>query len=374
MTAGRRRSIATMTIDGSVLAHRKSSRCGYRRCMMAATTLAAMLPLIAPAQAGKPPAIRLSATNKVPACVTPAKLMAFLKTRNRRLDRRFRNIARIYRAHGRTWQVRWDYAFFQMLVETNFLTYRAPNGRWGDVDPKQNNFAGIGTTGGGVPGNQFPDVSSGVLAQLQHLLVYSGSPIKNPVAARTRLKQDVILESTRSIARRRPVTFQDLSGRWAVDRKYGRTIESVARRFRTRFCNGAADTQVARAEPKPSNARNRATPARSPAKPDVPAAKLRLTTAPPATPLRNAPRPRPITVCKVQIAGPQSSETLLIRSRNGSTVHLTALNVLPGQKDRMENIFISAYAKGGRTIATYRSRDKAVNDARTMCQQLTSAG
>jgi hypothetical protein len=40
----------------------------------------------------------------------------------------------------------------------------------------------------------------------------------------------------------------------------------------------------------------------------------------------------------------------------------------------MENIFISAYAKGGRTIATYRSRDKAVNDARTMCQQLTSAG
>lgn len=342
--------------------------------MMAAAILVAMLPLARPAHADKLPAIRLSATNKVPSCVTPSKLMAFLKTRNRKLDRRFRNIARIYRAHGRTWQVRWDYAFFQMIVETNFLTYRAPNGRWGDVDPNQNNFAGIGTTGGGVPGNKFPDVSTGVLAQLQHLLVYSGNPVKNPVAERTRLKQDVILESTRSIARRRPVTFQDLSGRWAVDRKYGRSIEGVARLFRARFCNGATETQIASAEPKQDTSRKQTVAARLPSKPDLPAAKLRLATAQPATPLHNSNTARPVAVCKVQIAGPQSSETLLIRSREGGTVHLTALNVLPGQKDRMENIFISAYAKGGRTIATYRSRDEAVNDARTMCQQLTSTG
>ena len=50
-----------------------------------------------------------------------------------------------------------------MAIETNFLTYKRPNGDWGDVDPKQNNFAGIGTTGGGVPGDRFPDVKTGVV-------------------------------------------------------------------------------------------------------------------------------------------------------------------------------------------------------------------
>jgi hypothetical protein len=330
---------------------------------LAASTLAMALVGTASAGSAHLPAIRLSATNKVPACVTPARLMAFLRTRNRHLAPRFGSIARIYRAHGKTWQVRWDYAFFQMIIETNFLTYRAPGGRWGDVDPKQNNFAGIGTTGGGVPGNRFPDVSTGVLAQMQHLVVYSGSPVKNPIAARTRLKQDVIIDSTRSIARRRPVTFQDLSGRWAVDRKYGRSIEQVARIFRDRYCNGADKTIVARKH-KPE----------APARQAVAKKQLRLTMAAPRNANRSASAARPVEVCKVQVAGPQGSETLLIRSREGSTVNLTALDVLPGQKDRMKDTFISSYAKGGRTIATYRSRAEAVNEARTMCRQLTSAG
>ena len=59
------------------------------------------------------------------------------------------------------------------------------NGRWGDVNPKQNNFAGLGTTGGGVPGDSYPDVNTGVLAQIQHLVVYSGERIDDPVGART---------------------------------------------------------------------------------------------------------------------------------------------------------------------------------------------
>ncbi len=51
--------------------------------------------------------------------------------------------------------------------------------------PKQNNFAGLGTTGGGVPGDSYPDVNTGVLAQIQHLVVYSGERIDEPVGART---------------------------------------------------------------------------------------------------------------------------------------------------------------------------------------------
>jgi hypothetical protein len=184
------------------------------------------------------PEIRLSAHNAVPACVTPERLMAFLKRRNGKLDPRFRNIASYYKKHGEAWGVRWDYAFFQMAIETNFLTYRQPNGRMGDVDPKQNNFAGIGTTGGGVPGDSFPDVSTGVLGQIQHLVVYSGETVPSPVAPRTQLKQEHIL--AKSHALNRPVRFSDLAGRWAADRKYGGSIEWVAERFRAEQCNGRA--------------------------------------------------------------------------------------------------------------------------------------
>jgi hypothetical protein len=185
----------------------------------------------------KLPEIRLSPQNRVPACVTPERLMAFLKTRNGNLNPRFRDIASYYKRHGEAWGVRWDYAFFQMAIETNFLTYRAPSGRMGDVDPKQNNFAGIGTTGGGVPGDSFPDVSTGVLGQIQHLVVYSGEMIPNPVAPRTQLKQEHILVKSREL--NRSVRFSDLAGRWAADRKYGGSIEWVAQQYRSAYCKGA---------------------------------------------------------------------------------------------------------------------------------------
>ncbi|MCC7253429.1 glucosaminidase domain-containing protein [Hyphomicrobium sp.] len=187
------------------------------------------------------PEIRLSQRNPVPACVTPGRLMAFLKQRNGKLDPRFRNIASFYKQHGEAWGVRWDYAFFQMAIETNFLTYRAPSGRMGDVDPKQNNFAGIGTTGGGVPGDSFPDVSTGVLGQIQHLVVYSGEMIPNPVAPRTQLKQEHILAKSREL--KRPVRFSDLARRWAADPKYAGSIEWVAERFRSEHCKGRGAPQ-----------------------------------------------------------------------------------------------------------------------------------
>ena len=188
------------------------------------------------AQAARSPEIRLSQRNAVPQCVTPDRLMAFLRQRNGNLDPRFKNIAHYYRQHGEAWRVRWDYAFFQMAIETNFLSYRRPNGKMGDVDPRQNNFAGIGTTGGGVPGDSFPDVSTGVLGQIQHLVVYSGESVGEPVASRTRLKQHHILALSRKL--NRPVLFSDLARRWAVDPKYASSIEWVAGRYREQFCRG----------------------------------------------------------------------------------------------------------------------------------------
>lgn len=63
--------------------------------------------------------------------------------------------------------VRAEVAFAQTMKETGWLQYG------GDASIEQFNFAGIGTTGGGVPGNSYPDVRTGIRAQIQHLKAYA---------------------------------------------------------------------------------------------------------------------------------------------------------------------------------------------------------
>jgi hypothetical protein len=234
--------VTPLTANGRI----PSASTAFARLAIAAM----MLSLAAGMAAAAPPKIRTGADNIVPRCVTPKRLMAFLKTRNSNLDPRFADIAASYKRHGEIWHVRWDYAFFQMAVETNFLTYRKGNGGWGDVNPKQNNFAGLGTTGGGVPGDSYPDVNTGVLAQIQHLVVYSGERIDEPVGARTKLKQDDILVTMASKKGR--ATFADLARRWAADRNYGASIEWVANRFRSSFCHGPDAAEEAEPAPRRS--------------------------------------------------------------------------------------------------------------------------
>ena len=72
--------------------------------------------------------------------------------------------------------VRAEVAFAQTMKETGFLQYG------GDASIEQFNFAGIGTTGNGVPGNSYPDVRTGIRAQIQHLKAYaSKEALKQPV-------------------------------------------------------------------------------------------------------------------------------------------------------------------------------------------------
>ena len=52
-----------------------------------------------------------------------------------------------------------------MCHETGFLAYT------GDVQPHQNNFAGLGATGG-VPGNSFATEELGIIAHYAHLAWY----------------------------------------------------------------------------------------------------------------------------------------------------------------------------------------------------------
>ena len=158
--------------------------------------------------------------------------MAYVSWRNPRLASKYKNIASLYMRHGQELGLRWDYAFFQMMVETANLTYT------GDVRAKQNNFAGLGATGGGVRGESFSSVSEGVLAHLQHVLMYTGTHIDNPVADRTRKVQSwgVLNKWRKSV--RSPMTFTHLAKQWAPpDRTYSRDIAYVGKVFFDKFCD-----------------------------------------------------------------------------------------------------------------------------------------
>ena len=206
---------------------------GLRSC--AGFALFSFTAVSAPAQAASDlPPVKVSESNAVAECATPGRLMSFIKARNPKLDPKFDTIASEYMHHGEDLKLRWDYGFFQMLVETGFLTFT------GDVKPDQYNFAGLGTTGGGVRGEKFKDVTSGARAHLEHLAMYAGDKIENPVAERTKNIQEweVLTKWQKSIEG--PMTFSQLAKQWAPkSRGYPSDIKAVAERFMGGACKEA---------------------------------------------------------------------------------------------------------------------------------------
>jgi hypothetical protein len=199
------------------------------------------LPLTSARAAGLPELLT-SPTNSVPECATPGRMMALLKLRNRELDTRYNGIAVDYMREGERFGLRWDFAFYQMIVETGALSYWRGN-RSGDVKPSQNNFAGLGATGRGVPGESFTDVATGVRAHLEHLMLYAGKPVDNPVAERTRKVREWNVLTAWQQRFNSPITYTDLGTKWAPGTKrYAGMLRAVADQFRSGVC-GAPDPQ-----------------------------------------------------------------------------------------------------------------------------------
>jgi hypothetical protein len=227
--------------------------------MKSAIVAFALLFFCCASEAASLPRILASADNKVPACVTPARLMDFVAERNaahqppRSIDPRFARVADLYQRFGqcvarppkKCVAVRWDYAFFQMLIETNYLSFRRPDGVPASVTPEDNNFAGVGATVSGRPGERFKDVATGVLAHLQHVLMYSATRIPEPVAMRTRQVQDDVQAIMRRLDR--PVTFADLARQWTGTEKnrYGAEMQKLAETYAAGFCREQARSQRA---------------------------------------------------------------------------------------------------------------------------------
>lgn len=374
------------------------------------------------------PAIKAGDANAVPACATPGRLQAFLASRNPSLDARFQTIAVDYMREGEALGMRWDYAFFQMIEETGQLTFR--NGsRAGDVKPAQNNFAGLGATGG-VPGESFPDVGTGVRAHLQHVLLYAGEKLENPVAERTRKVQEwgVLTEWQKGI--KHSITYADLAAKWAPKSKaYADSLERIADKFAAEQCKaadphpefvalgrGTAVATVATAAP--------ATPAAAAPEPTHVAEKPARVSgvdlarraasdgdgtrsglgaglgAGPAVKILNAPPPdaapafdqpataaspapnrstaagaapaalaAPVPKCRVYTASYGGSRAVIVKSMIDAVASYTVLDVNEGQEVRESDAFIAAYAKGGAVAGTFADQNKALEKAFEMCPE-----
>ncbi|MDD3818406.1 MAG: PKD domain-containing protein [Actinomycetota bacterium] len=98
--------------------------------------------------------------------LTADDLVRIFETRNSDKVEWARRIAPLYIKYGKIFDIRADIAWAQMCHETGFLKYK------GDVKPDQNNFCGLGATGGGVPGNSFDTEELGIIAHYAHLAWY----------------------------------------------------------------------------------------------------------------------------------------------------------------------------------------------------------
>lgn len=78
--------------------------------------------------------------------------------------------------------VKAEVAFCQAMLETGFLKFG------GDVKPEQYNFAGLGATGGGNPGESFSSVRIGIRAQVQHIKAYASTESLNQDCVDNRFK------------------------------------------------------------------------------------------------------------------------------------------------------------------------------------------
>ncbi len=135
------------------------------------------------------------------------------------LPEKYFNIIKDYKEHGEKYNVRWDWAFAQACHETGLFKFG------GDVKPEQNNFAGIGATGNGVPGDSFSSIYKGALGHIQHLACYAGVniPQEDLKAPRTKEVKDIILGKSK--------TWEGLAGTWAADREYFDRLQDHYRRI-----------------------------------------------------------------------------------------------------------------------------------------------
>ena len=109
--------------------------------------------------------------------------------------------------------IRGEVVFEQAMLETGWLAYG------GDSGISQYNFAGLGTTGGGVQGVSYPDVRTGIRAQVQHLKAYACDEALNQDCVDTRF--DMVRRGSAPYVELLGQQENPNGGGWAAGADYG---------------------------------------------------------------------------------------------------------------------------------------------------------
>ena len=134
-----------------------------------------------------------------PTVLTGEQLDAYVKRQNPNAP----ELGEYYVKWGKYYGIRGDVVFGQSIHETGWFKFG------GDVVPEQNNYAGIGTTGGGVKGHYFSTPEEGVIAQMQHIWAYATT---DPLPS----YPELVDPRFHLVKRGSAPTWPDMDGKWAV--------------------------------------------------------------------------------------------------------------------------------------------------------------
>lgn len=141
------------------------------------------------------------------------RMYQYVLARNPQFDR---EIAEAFHEVGARYGVRGDIALCQAVIETGW--FRFDNGT--AVPPEAHNYCGLGVSKRGECGCSFATVREGVTAMIQHLYAYS---CRDPLPEGETLADPRFGYVTRGIA----PSWESLSGRWAMNKSYGRSILGI---------------------------------------------------------------------------------------------------------------------------------------------------
>ena len=152
------------------------------------------------------------------AVANQGQMVNFIKKRNPapKINCTVEELVNFYYEEATIEGIRPDVAICQAIKETGTWNYG------GDVIPEQNNYCGLGTTGGGVKGAFFDTPQIGVRAHIQHLLSYTSKNHPNLAIVDPRYE---LIEKFRPQIFGQIQNWTGLNGVWAVPGKqYGQDI------------------------------------------------------------------------------------------------------------------------------------------------------
>lgn len=143
----------------------------------------------------------------------PERMYQYVASRNPDFSR---EVAQAFYEIGELYGIRGDIALCQAIIETGW--FRFDNGT--AVHPSSHNYCGLGVRRRGDKGCRFNSVREGVTAMIQHLYAYS---CRDDIP-----EGESMLDPRFSYVERGCATsWESLSGRWAMNKHYGRNILNI---------------------------------------------------------------------------------------------------------------------------------------------------